>query len=336
MRSSVALALAASLCATNLAGAQGDPCAAAIHDGVELRRRGRDDEALARFQSARPGCDAPRLRVQIAWAEQALGRWLAAREDLRAALATRNDAWVESRRTRLEGDLRAIEQHVGALQVMGGVDGAEVLVDGARVATLPMTEPLPAVVGVVRVEVRSEGRYPVVREVTIAAGAVAREQVELRQIPATPAPVPSTPPPPPEPARTPVVALPPQPPRPLPELPSSVLPRVGWSLLAAGGASLVAGVVLLGLREARASSFNNLAGMQCSERDGVALGGAECASLHAEAGAFGIAGVSALVAGASLSLGGVVLLLVAPRSARANPAVACAPGLLGASCALRF
>jgi hypothetical protein len=336
--------MAALTCCAHLVAAQGDPCAAAIHDGVELRRVGRDAEALARFQAARPTCDAPRLRVQIAWAEQALGRWLAAREDLRAGLAERSDPWVNARRARLEGDLRAIEQHVGALQVLGGEAGAEVMVNGERIATLPMTEPAPLVVGVVRVEVRRAGRYTVVRDVEIAAGAVAREQVELRPLPPDPPPVvppavvtpPVVTPPviaphvvPPAVVTPPVIASP------ITVTPSPVAPRVGWALVGVGGASLVAGAVLLGLRDARANDFNNYGAMQCSERDGVALGGAACTSLHGEAAAFGGAAIGTLATGAVLSVVGAVLLLTS-SGAPPRTTLVCAPGLLGGGCALRF
>lgn len=339
MKSSVIATAAALLCGAHLAAAQGDPCATAIHDGVELRRVGRDAEALTRFQAARPTCDAPRLRVQIAWAEQALGRWLAAREDLRAGLAERSDPWVNARRGRLEGDLRAIEQHLGALQVLGGEAGAEVMVNGERIATLPMTEPAPLVVGVVRVEVRRAGRYTVVRDVEISAGAVAREQVELRPLPPDPPPV-VVPPSgvvPPAPVVVPpavVVAPPPLLPPAAPAR-STVAPRVGWALVGVGGASLLAGAVLLGLREARANAFNAYGAMQCSERDGVPLGGEACTSLHNETAAFGGAAIGTLATGAALSVVGAVLLLTAPGTG-ARSALVCAPGLLGGGCALRF
>lgn len=335
MRSSAGAIVAAVLCSAHLAAAQGDPCASAIHDGVGLRRAGRDAEALARFQAARATCDAPRLRVQIAWAEQALGRWLAAREDLRAGLSNRADPWVNARRSRLEGDLRAIEQHIGALQVMGGEEGAEVLVNGERVATLPMAEPVPLLVGVVRVEVRLAGRYPVVRDVEVAAGAVAREQVVLRPLPS---PEPARPVAVPAPVVVPVPVVLPPPvivPPPVATAPTPVAARVGWALVGVGGASLVAGAVLWGLREARANAFNDYGAMQCSERDGAPQGGEACASLHGEAATFGSAALGTLVTGAALSVAGAVLLLTAPRNP-ARTTLVCAPGLLGGGCVLRF
>ncbi len=211
--------------------------------------------------------------------------------------------------------------------------------NGERVATLPMTEPAPLVVGVGRVEVRRAGRYTVVRDVEIAAGAVAREQVELRPLPSDPPPV-VTPPVVTPPVVTPPVVTPPMvtPPvvtPPVTAAPSPVAPRVGWVLVGVGGASLVAGAVLLGLREARANDFNNYGAMQCSERDGVALGGAACTSLHGEAAAFGGAAIGTLAAGAALTVVGAVLRLTSPGSPPRTTLV-CAPGLLGGGCALRF
>jgi hypothetical protein len=202
-----------------------------------------------------------------------------------------------------------------------------------------MSEPAPLVVGVVRVEVRLAGRYTVVRDVEIAAGAVAREQVELRPLPPEPPPVVTppvvTPPVVTPPVVTPPVVTPPVVTPPVTATASPVAPRVGWALVGVGGASLVAGAVLLGLREARANDFNNYGAMQCSERDGVPQGGEACTALHGEASAFGGAAIGTLATGAVLSVVGAVLLITSPSSP-SRASLVCAPGLLGGGCALRF
>ena len=146
--STLLLALLLALLLPTVASA--DPCVDGVRDGVALRRQGRDVEALALFRDVVARCPQPRVRVQLAWAEQAVGRWIDAERDLRAALAGQGDAWVEQRRARLELDLAHIREHLGQLQITGGVAGAEVLLDGVVVATLPMAGPVSAVVGAAR------------------------------------------------------------------------------------------------------------------------------------------------------------------------------------------
>jgi Tfp pilus assembly protein PilF len=67
---------------------------AAIARGVQLRQAGNDDEALAEFRRADQLMPSPRTKAQIALAEQALGQWVAAERDLRAALSTADDPWI--------------------------------------------------------------------------------------------------------------------------------------------------------------------------------------------------------------------------------------------------
>jgi len=165
-------AAAATLCAAT-ARAQNDPCAQRIHDGVALRREGRDAEALEVFRAGLGVCPSARMRVQLAWAEQALGRWLSAAEHLREAMRA-EDPWVVERRARLTGDLAVIEGHIGRLELLGGIEGAEVLLDGVPSGVLPWTQPRPLLVGAVRLEVRREGYYPVLRQVSVIAGQVTR------------------------------------------------------------------------------------------------------------------------------------------------------------------
>src|SRR5689334_14201627 len=54
--------------------------------GVELRKAGKDDEALEAFRAAYTSRPSPRAQAQIGLAEQALGRWGDAERDLSEAL----------------------------------------------------------------------------------------------------------------------------------------------------------------------------------------------------------------------------------------------------------
>src|SRR3982751_2270792 len=91
-------ALAVVLIAGALVGAarqaRADDAEPLIRRGIELRRAGRDAEALEQFRQANQLAPSPRAAAQIGLAEQALGRWLDADGHLRAALAAPSDPWI--------------------------------------------------------------------------------------------------------------------------------------------------------------------------------------------------------------------------------------------------
>jgi len=164
------------------AAASDDP-EALVQRGVDLREAGRDEEALALFEQAWSRSQSPRARAQVALAEQALGRWVLAEAHLAEALGAQRDPWIRRNRTALEGALRVIQQHLGSVEVRGGVPGAQVEINGRAVGVLPLTEVLRVVVGSVTLRVSAEGYYPITREITVAAGATVRESVEMRREP---------------------------------------------------------------------------------------------------------------------------------------------------------
>lgn len=151
---------------------------ALIDEGVTLREEGRDAEALERFQRAYELTSSGHALAQIALAEQALGRWTDAYDHLTAALAS-GDPWVEARRSPLEQSLARIDEHVGRLELVEGVEGAEVRVNGEVVGTLPLSGPVTVPVGTVVLEVRAAGHVPMQRTLQIRAGARARERIVL-------------------------------------------------------------------------------------------------------------------------------------------------------------
>ena len=81
---------------------------AALRRGVELRREGKDADALEMFQRALSLSPSPRARAQVALAEQALSLWTAAERDLAMALAARDDPWIRQNREALEGAARVV------------------------------------------------------------------------------------------------------------------------------------------------------------------------------------------------------------------------------------
>jgi hypothetical protein len=147
--------------------------------GTELRKQGRDAEALAEFQRAARIQDSPRATAQIAVAEQALGSWVDAHTHLTRALAHPNDPWIQKNRAALDAALDVIETHLGQLEVWGTPGGAEVLVDDRLVGNLPNVlvwmDP-----GDFSLRVRAPGFADVSRTLNLKAEAHLREHIDLR------------------------------------------------------------------------------------------------------------------------------------------------------------
>ena len=150
---------------------------ALIDRGVELRANGQDEVALQVFRQAWEARRSPRALVQIALAEQALGRWVDAEAHLAEALTDALDPWVRRHLRALRSAHGEIREHVGELQLQGNVPGAEVLMGGRVVSTLPATLRVPT--GAVTFTVRASGYESVTRTVSVEGPAPHREVVAL-------------------------------------------------------------------------------------------------------------------------------------------------------------
>ncbi|HEX2659819.1 MAG TPA: hypothetical protein VHU40_16155 [Polyangia bacterium] len=159
-----------------------DDAEALIRQGIELRRAGRDAEALEQFRRANQIAPSPRAAAQIGLAEQALGRWLDADGHLRAALAAASDPWIVKNRGTLGTAVIAVGQHLGLLEVLGDPAGASVRVDGLLAGTLPLAQPLRVNLGSVVLEVSADGHIPLTRTLNIASDRLTRESVSLRPL----------------------------------------------------------------------------------------------------------------------------------------------------------
>lgn len=281
--------------------AQSPPDAdALLRRGLDARRHRRDGEALALFQQAYAAAPSPMLTVQIALAEQALGRWRDAWRHLREALDA-HDAWVDARRASLEGALATVDAHLGTLDIDGAPPGADVSLDGARVATLPLPSPLRWPIGTASLTVSLDGYVAVTRQVAIQSGALNRESVTLvRREP----PPPIEPPPPAIVVASPTPAPPsvPPAPRPMPRRRATV--GAGpWALGIAGVAvGVVGGAVSFWVRQDAQAELLDAGcvvagdGLVCPPGNRGAL-----ESVHARGEA------ASLAANVSLAVGGVAL-----------------------------
>jgi hypothetical protein len=211
-----------------------------IAEGIELRRKHQDLEALERFRRAHALAPSARTQGQIGFAEQALGRWVEAERDLRAALDTR-DPWAEKNRAAIERALLLADERLGTLRVEGSPAGAAVRVDGAEAGSLPITESLRVSAGTVTVEVTAPGHAPTQRTVPIVARKLHLERVVLIKLAAVPRV---------DAGLTPAVAtraLGPHQPR---------LWVTGWTMLGLGAGLVGLGGAGVGVRESAAAEFN--------------------------------------------------------------------------------
>jgi len=324
MRVAAALLVLAALAVAPLAHA--DSADALIEQGLVLREAGRDAEALDRFKKAYAVTPSPRALAQMALAEQALGRWVVAEANLGRALRSVQDPWIMKNRAALDGALVTIARHLGDLEVAGGTAGAEVLLDGEGVGTLPLQGPLRAEVGTRTLEIKRDGYYPVSRMVTIASDEPARVSVEMKPrvnvgepAGANVGELQKPPPPPNEPVRS--------------ADPGRMQRAVGWGLALAAVPAVGLGVVGIVGRGGEISSYNSdgaCPGADKPAQPPVCQGHIDSADRWK---AVSIVGFSL---GAILAGTGVVLLLTAPSDKTSAAAFTCSPMLFGASCAGRF
>ncbi|MFO0651276.1 MAG: hypothetical protein U0326_33940 [Polyangiales bacterium] len=294
---------------------------------IELRRLHRDTEARDVFRAIYERTHEPRALARQASAEASLGDWVLAEEHLTAALERADDAWIAQNRAGLQGDLEAFRQHLGLLDVSTSTAHAELWIDGARVAPLPLERPLRVRAGAVTFEVRAEGFTPVTRTATTTPGAriLTREMVNLAPAPATPAAptVTATP-------AAPTVIVVPAPVAATPE----DAPRSWFTPLRIAGLSLAGlGVVGIGV---------GVAGLVIKSGHEGTLDRDPCASdamltmqtcIHAADGADSASTLSLVgfVTGGVLAVGGAVLMILpdASRSRAPRVSLSAGPGTLG-------
>jgi hypothetical protein len=118
----------------------------------------------------------------MALAEIALGRWADAATHLEEALASAADPWIRKNEQVLRESLNRVLDQFGTLQVIGSPSGAEVVVEGRVLGTVPMKEPARIRVGDCKFEVRASGYASVTRAVAIESSVPRRETVELSSI----------------------------------------------------------------------------------------------------------------------------------------------------------
>jgi hypothetical protein len=296
-----------------------------IQHGVELRRQGKNGEALSEFQKAYELAPTPRGQAQIALALHAVGDWLGAERGLEEALRTEDDPWIAQYRDVLEGALATVRAHLGRLSVAINAAAGELLLNGVAVHTLPLSAPIRVTAGTLDIEVRAAGYAPAKRTIEIAAGTERHETFVLELLP-PPAPVP-----PPTPGVVPPVAAPERSSAEGPPAPASPGHFAGYVALGAAGAFAGGGVAAWIARQDNVAIYNDdgrcLVGTRTRGQECGQYADAANRALALEIAAFSAAGGAAVLG---------TWLLWTPRRKPAGAAW-CAPwGRVGLACTAEF
>jgi hypothetical protein len=158
-----------------------------LRQGVALRKERKDREAFELFQRAVDLQKTPRALAQLGLCEQALGLWPKAESHIKEALDAAGDPWITKNRSTLEESVRAIDAHLGSLEIWGDPADAEVLFNGRPVGALPATGAVRVEIGQVTVTVRAKGYADTIRTIDVKGGDSLRENVTL--VAAAPAPI---------------------------------------------------------------------------------------------------------------------------------------------------
>jgi hypothetical protein len=304
---------------------------------LELRRSGDDESARPLLRQAYDASHTPRAAVQLGLCEQALGRWVEADAYLSEGMKADKDSWVNKNRPALETALSAVKSHIARVEVTGDPNGAEVLINGASVARLPMAGPVRVSSGELLIELRAQGYQPGSKSFHIEGGQY--QNVVLRLEPTTAvaaAALPSAPADVSSPGTAPTT-----------DAAAGPAWRTSLKWVAWGAAALGLGVGIYGTVH-NGSLVNEFDGGCANDPNGVphAVGNSktesQCSDLKKRYESASHLGIGGFVAAGVLGAAGLVLFLTEPHPPEANPAVTfnCAPELAsgrnGVTCAWRF
>jgi PEGA domain len=151
-----------------------------VQRGIDLRRTGQEVAALNVFEDALVRSPtSTRVKVHLAATHQALGQWVEAERYLSEALSATDDPYIHRHRATLEKAYDFVDRRLGSLDVVGGPEGAELMLSGRPIGQLPLSAPVRVPIGSYLLEVRKEGYYSISRPIAMGGGSLLRESVTL-------------------------------------------------------------------------------------------------------------------------------------------------------------
>jgi hypothetical protein len=155
---------------------------AILKRGIQLRREGQDEAALAVFQEAEAQAPSSvRVLLHVATAAQAASKWLLADEYLKKADSHSSDPYYVRYRAEIEEVRSTTAQRVGHFRAVGEPSGAEVILNGQVIGTLPMENSKTVEAGTYVLEVNKPGFFRLRRPISVPGGVLTRETVELNE-----------------------------------------------------------------------------------------------------------------------------------------------------------
>ena len=183
-RAIIGFALVSTLSSAGLAANEDPEVEALLKRGIQLRRDGADEEALAVFLEAETKSPSSvRVLLHVATAAQAASKWVMANEYLEKASSHQGDEYYQRYATEIEEVRAATAQRVGRFRAIGEPDGAEVILNGEAIGPLPMITPKTIEAGSYVLEVTKPGFYALRRPIAVRGGVLTRETVELNPRP---------------------------------------------------------------------------------------------------------------------------------------------------------
>jgi hypothetical protein len=330
---SLAVALFLALAWATAPAARADDPDALYKRGVELRKAGKDRDAVDIFQKLREVDKSARVLAQLGLAEQAVGLWVDAEAHLDAAIESASDPWIVKNHGVLLRALAEVRGRLGTVEVWGEPVGAEVLVDGKAVGTLPLPAPVRVVTGNLPITVRAPGFIERTTVVNVVPDVSARERFVLQRAEQVqPVPVARVEAPVHEPPAG-VMVLPASPPD-GDGAPSAARRSAKWIAWGAGGAALVvAGIG--GINQSNAAGdFNGKCGVDMAGTaralPGSGVTDARCATLVSNRDSGFRLEVIGLAAAGALAGAGVVLWLTESHgTSETKTAISCVPATDG-------
>jgi Tetratricopeptide repeat len=157
---------------------------ALIEQGIALRQKGQNQEALDLFQKAHALAPSGRTLAQIGVAEATLQRWIDAEAHLAAALDSHDSPWIQNTKNRaaLEKSLVLVRTHIGLVSIVGP-PGAEISVAGSPAGRLPLAAPLHLPEGRARIEGSADGREAKAVDLRVPGGHELILHLDLQMLP---------------------------------------------------------------------------------------------------------------------------------------------------------
>jgi hypothetical protein len=154
-----------------------------VRKGVELRKAGRDTEALSLFQRAVEEKRTPRALAQLGLCEQAVGLWSAAERDLEESLTgAGDDDWKKKNAKALHESLAFVKGKLGSVDLWGTPASASIILDDNVAGTLPLRTALRVAEGRRTFRVEAPGYVAETRTIEVRGGGSVREHVALARV----------------------------------------------------------------------------------------------------------------------------------------------------------